>query len=327
MELPRRTFLRLTASAAASAAGSRFAMAQAYPSRPVRIIVPYAPGGQDDFSARLIAQKLSERLGQVYRVENTPGGSGNIGLGRAAESAPDGYTMLLVNSISYVVNPSLFSKIPYDPYKSFAPVTFAVPTTQLLTVNPSLPVHTVADLVKLIRDHAGQYAYASPGIGTAGYMTGELFRVSLGLDFLQVPFTGAGPAINATVAGHTQIAFGSPAASVPQVMAGTLRALAVASKRRLSVLPDVPTMAEAGFPDIECDVWEAIFVPAGTPQDIVALLNREIANAVALPDVRERLAAFGFQSSASTPQEAAVIVRNEIEKWAKLVRAAGLKAD
>jgi tripartite-type tricarboxylate transporter receptor subunit TctC len=327
MKPHRRQFLHLAAGAAALPVVSRIARAQAYPSRPVRIIVPSAPGGQDDFSARLIARKLSERLGREYRVENMPGGSSNLGLGRAAESAPDGYTMLLLNSISYVVNPSLFIKIPYDPYKSFTPVTFATPTTQVLTVTPSLPVQTAADLVNLIKANPGKYSYASPGIGTAGYMTGELFRVSLGLDLVQVPFNGAGPAINSTVAGHTPIAFGSPAASVPQVTAGMLRALAVASKARLPALPDVPTMAEAGYPDIECNVWEAVFVPAGAPKDIVALLNREIASIVALPDVKERLADFGFQSSASTPEEAAVIIRAEIAKWANVIRAAGIKAE
>ena len=181
MRLSRRTVLQLGAGAAVAPALARSAFAQAYPSRPVRIIVPTSPGGLEDFSARLIAQKLSERLGQVYRVENMPGGSENIGLGRAAESTPDGYTLLLVNSITYVVNPALFSKVPYDPYKSFAPITFATPTTQVLTVHPSMPVHTAAKLVQLIKVKPGQYTYASPGIGTSGFIAGELFRVSLGL--------------------------------------------------------------------------------------------------------------------------------------------------
>jgi tripartite-type tricarboxylate transporter receptor subunit TctC len=327
MKLPRRRFLHFAAAAGGMLALSRVAKAQAYPTRPARVIVPSAPGGLEDFSARLIAQKLSERLGQVYRVENMSGGSENIGLGRAAGSAPDGYTLLLLNSITYVVNPALFSKVPYDPYKSFAPITFATPTTLVLTVHPSMPVHAAAELVQLIKAKPGQYTYASPSIGSAGYMAGELFRVSLGLDLVQVPFSGAGPAINSTVAGHTQIAFGSPAASVPQIQAGTLRALAVTSKARLQALPDVPTMAEAGFPDVECEVWAAILAPGGTPQSIIAQLHREIADLVAQPDVKERFAAFGFQSSASTPEEAAAIIRSEIERWGKLVRTAGLKGD
>jgi tripartite-type tricarboxylate transporter receptor subunit TctC len=293
----------------------------------VRIIVPSSPGGLEDFSARLIAQKLSERLGQVYRVENMPGGSENIGLSRAAESAADGYTLLLVNSITYVVNPALFSKIPYDPYKSFAPISFATPTTMVLTVNPSMPVRSAAELVQLIKAKPGQYTYASPGIGTSGFMAGELFRVSLGLDLVQVPFTGAGPAINSTVAGHTQIAFGSPAASVPQVQAGTLRALAVTSKARLQALPDVPTMAEAGVPDQESDTLTGVVVPAGTPQPIVDRWNSEIARVVALPDVKQRLQDLGFEPVADAPAHFGERIKTEIAKWAKVVHDANIRAD
>jgi tripartite-type tricarboxylate transporter receptor subunit TctC len=322
----RRRFLHLAAGVAALAVGGRRAGAQTYPARPVRLIVTSAPGGQDDFIARLLAQKLSERLGQQLYVENIPGGGGNIGMARAAQAAPDGYTVLVVNSIVLVVNPALYAKVPYDLGKTFAPVTLATPTTQLL-VHPSLAVATVRELVDRLKAEPGKYTYASPGIGSAGFMAGELFRLTLGLDMVQVPFGGAGPAIASTVAGQTLIAFASPAAAVPQVKAGTLRALAVASAARLPVLPELSTMAEAGFPDIACDVWETILVPADTPPQIIARLNREVAAVAALPDVKERLSAFGFQPSASPPEDAAATIQRESAKWTRVIRAAGIKAE
>jgi tripartite-type tricarboxylate transporter receptor subunit TctC len=325
MKLPRRRFLQLATSAAAFHTGSRLARAETYPSRPVRVIVPFAPGGQTDAIGRLLAQKLSAQRGKQYYVENVPGAGGNIGVGRASQSAPDGYT-LLVTDISLVVNPSLYSKVPYD-LENFEAVSLAATTTQVLTINPSLPVQTVKDLVDLIRANPGKYSYASPGVGTPGHLAGELLRTSAGLDLLNVPFGGAGPAINATMGGHTPIAFGSPAAVVPQIKDGKLRALAVASKTRVSVLPDVPTMVEAGFPDVECDVWIGLFVPVKTRKEIIALLNRETNEIVALPDVTERLISFGFEPFPNTPEEAAKRVKADSEKWAKTILASGIKAE
>lgn len=327
MAFARRTFLRLVAGAFAPSIIPRTAHAQAYPARSSRMIVTSAPGGQDDFIARLLGQQLSQRLGAQFYVENVPGGGGNTGLGRAAQAAPDGYTLLVVNSIVYVVNPALYAKVPYDLSGTFAPVTVATPTTQLLVVHPSLGVTSVQALVDLIKANPGKFTYASPGIGSAGFMAGELFRLSLGLDLIQVPFGGAGPAISSTVAGQTMIAFASPAAAVPQVKAGTLRALAVATAMRLPVLPDAPTMAEAGFPAVACDVGEIVLVPAGTPQEIVTRLNREIATVLALPDVQERLITFGFRPSASTPEDAAATIRAESAKWSGVIRKAGIKAE
>ncbi|MGB9114834.1 Bug family tripartite tricarboxylate transporter substrate binding protein [Bradyrhizobium sp.] len=326
MILPRRRFLHLATGAAALQAKSRIARADTYPSRPVRVIVPFAPGGQTDVIGRLLAQKLSAHFGKQYYVENMPGAGGNIAVGRAAQAVPDGYTML-VTDISLVVNPSLHTKVPYDPFKDFELVSLAVTTTQVLTVNPSLPVQTVKDLVDLIKVNPGKYSYASPGIGTPGHLAGELLRMSAGLDLVNVPFGGAGPAINSTIGGHTPIAFGSPAAIVPQITDGKLRALAVASKTRVSVLPGVPTMAEAGFPDVECDVWVGLLVPAKTPKEIITLLNRETNEIVALPDMKERLTSLGFQPFPSTPEEAAERVRTDSEKWAKIILASGIKAE
>ncbi len=327
MKLPRRQFLHLAAGVAVLPAVSRVARAQIYPTRPVRMIVPFAPGGQTDVIARLIAQKLSEHFGKQYYVENMPGAGGNIGMGRAAQAMPDGYTLLVADGTTYVVNPTLYNKVPYDPYRDFDPISLAVTTTQVLTVYPSMPAKTVKELVAVIEANSGKYSYASAGIGSPSHLTGELFRISLGLDLVHVPFNGAGPAIGSTVAGHTPIAFGSPASSIAQVKEGNLRALAVAAKTRLQALPDVPTMAEAGFPDIECNVWIGTFAPTGMPKEIIALLNREIGKMVALPDVKERLAVLGFEPFANTPEESAVIIRTESAKWAKVIRAAGIKAE
>jgi tripartite-type tricarboxylate transporter receptor subunit TctC len=326
MKLPRRRFLHLAAGAASLPIVPRLAWAQAYPSRPVRMIVPFAPGGQNDAVGRLVAQKLSEVLGKQCIVENVGGGGGAIGAGRAAQAPRDGYTVL-VHDTGFVIAPHLYAKVAYDPFKDFDPVSLAVTTTQVLTVTPSLPVQTARELVNLVKANAGKYSYASPGIGTPGHMTAELFRLLLGLDLVHVPFNGGGPAAASTIAGHTPIAFGSPAATIAQVQDGKLRALAVASKTRLSALPNVPTMAEAGFPEVEGEFWVGMFVPAGTPADIIALLNQEIGKVVVLPDMRQRLAALGFEPASITPAQSAARLKAESAKWGKVIAAAGIKAE
>ena len=326
MKLPRRTFLHLATGLVALPAVSRVAWAQAYPTRPVRMIVPFAPGGQNDAIGRLIAQKLSEHFGKQYIIENVGGGGGAVGTGRAAQAAHDGYTLLVMDT-GFVINPHVYPKVPYDPFKDFDPISIAVTTTQVLTVTPSLPVRTVRELVDLVKANPGKFSYASPGIGTPGHMTAELFRLSLGLDLVHVPFNGAGPAVASTIGGHTPIAFGSPASSVAQVKDGKLRGLAVASGKRLVALPDVPTMAQAGFADIDVEFWIGIFAPAGTPADIIALLNREIDKAVALPDVRQRLDALGFEPAAIRLADSAAKLRSESVKWSKVVQAAGIKVE
>jgi len=326
MPLPRRHFLRFAAGAAALSALPHTARAQAYPARPVRMIVPFAPGGQNDAIGRLLAQKLSEHLGKQFVIENVGGGGGSIGTARVAQAARDGYTILVMDT-GLVINPLVYPKVPYDAFKDFDPVSLGATTTQVLTVTPSLPVHSVRELVELLKANPGKYSYASAGIGTPAQMTAELFRLSLGLNVIHVPFTGAGPAVASTIAGHTPIAFSSPASSIAQAKDGKLRALAVATGKRLPALPDVPTMAEAGFPEVEGNFWVGMFAPAGTPPEIVALLNREIGNAVALPDTRQRLDALGFEPAATTPQQAAATLRSDSAKWAKVIQAAGIKAD
>jgi tripartite-type tricarboxylate transporter receptor subunit TctC len=326
MEIQRRRFLQLAAGAAMLSSAPRIAWAQTYPARPVRLIVAFAPGGVTDTFARLMAQKLSQRLGQQFFVENITGATGNIGTGLAAKAAPDGYTLLLAFS-SYVVNPTLFNKIPYDPYKDFEPVTLAVTSTTVVTIHPSVPAKTVKDLVALIRANPGKYTYASAGAGTQAHLAGEQFRLSLGLDLVHVPFNGGGPAIAAVVGGHTPIGFSSPAASIPQIRENNVRALAITSKTRSQILPDVPTMTEAGYPDIEGDSWVGVLVPAGAPKDIINLLHREIVRIIALPDMKSRLGELGYDPVASTPEEFATRIKAEIENWAKVIRAANIKAE
>jgi tripartite-type tricarboxylate transporter receptor subunit TctC len=326
MKLPRRQFLHLAAGAAALPAVSRAAKAQAYPTRPVRAVVAFAPGGVTDTFARVMAQKLTEQLGKQVYVENIAGASGNLGTGQVAKAAPDGYTILFAFS-SHVVNPTLFARVPYDPIKNFDPVTLAVASTTVLTVNPAVPAKTVKELVDLIKANPGKYSFGSAGAGTQAHLAGEQFRLSLGLDLVHVPFGGGGPAVAAVVAGHTPISFGSPQAAMQHVREGTVRALAVTSKTRSQIFPDVPTMTEVGYPQIEGDSWVGILVPAGTPAEIIAVLYRDSAKILALPDTKERLAALGYDVVASTPQEFAARIAAEIEMWAKVIRAANIKAE
>jgi tripartite-type tricarboxylate transporter receptor subunit TctC len=301
------------------------AWSQTYPTRPVRMIVPLAAGGPTDVFARLIAQKLSDAAGKQFYVENIPGAGGNIGIGRAAQAAADGYTILVVAS-SYVVNPSLYASIPYDPVKDFDPITIAVSNVVALSVHPSITAGGVDQLIALIKSNPGKYSYASAGAGQASHLLGETFRLTLGLDLVHVPFNGSGPAITSMIAGHTPIGFTSAATAAPQVKDGKLRALAVMNKTRLPLLPQVPTMAEAGHGDIECDDWLALLAPAGTPKEITTLLHRRVADIIAQPAMQEQLAALGFQPVGNTPEEFAAQIRTDISKRAKLIHDAGIRA-
>jgi len=297
-----------------------------YPDRPVKIIVPFAPAGPTDVVARLIAQKLSERLGRQFYIENVTGAGGNTGMGQAARAAPDGYTILFASS-SYVVNPSLYPKIPYDPYKDFAPVTVAGDAPNILLVNPSVPAKTVRELIDYIKVNPGKISYASAGTGTTPHLSGELFRLSQKLDIVHVPFGGAGPAIQSLAGDHTPMAFTSLPPAIPLIKDGKIRALAVSAAKRVAALPDVPTLAEAGLPDQEADTMQAVFVPAGTPRPVIDLLYREIKAIVALPDIKERFEVLGLDPVANTPEEFAAQIKVEIEKWGKVIRGANIKMD
>jgi tripartite-type tricarboxylate transporter receptor subunit TctC len=320
----RREFLSMVGTAVL--AGPPPASAQTYPTRSVRIIVPFAPAGPTDVFARMLVPKLSSNFGQQFYIENQVGGGGNIGMGNAARAAPDGYTIVFV-STSYIVNPSLHARIPYDPYKDFAPVTLAAISPNLLSVHPSVPAKDVRELIAFLRANPGKYSFASAGVGTTPHLSGELFKLSQKLDLVHVPFNGSGPAIASTLAGHTPIAFTVITPAAPQVREGKLRALAVTTPKRSSALPDVPTLAEAGLSDQEADTMQGILVPAGTPKPIIDLLHREIVKVMALPDIKGRMAELGFEAVANTPDEFGARIKAEIPKWAKVIREANIKAE
>jgi tripartite-type tricarboxylate transporter receptor subunit TctC len=326
MQLPRRRFLQLAAAFAALPMAPRIVSAQSYPARPVRMIVPFAPGGPTDVFTRLIANKLSEQTGKQFYVENLAGASGNVGTGRAAQSAPDGYTILVTGG-GHVNNPFLYSHVPYDPMRDFEAVTLGASQPVVLTVHPSVPAQSVKELLAQIKENPGKYSFASPGVGTPPALVGELFRLSLAPDLVHVPFTGGGPAVGSTVAGHTPISFGAVTPAVPLIKDGKLRALAVTSKARTKALPDTPTMAEAGYPEVEGTSWAAVVVPMGTPKEIIAQLQQSIARIVTLPDVKERLDTLGYEPIANTPDECAAFFRSEMAKWGKVIKAAGIRAD
>jgi tripartite-type tricarboxylate transporter receptor subunit TctC len=324
MTLHRRRFIQL--AGAATLAAPRIARADAYPSRSVRVIVPFGPGGPNDLFARLMAPRLSVQLGAQFYVENVGGAGGNIGTARVAQAPPDGYT-LLCNGANFVVNPALYASVPYDPFKQFDPVTMAASSPAILTVHPSVPAQSVRQLVELIKAGANKYSYASPGTGTPPQLVGELFRLSLKLDLVHVPYKGGGEAIASTLANQTPISFGAMAPAVPLVQSGKLRALAVATKNRSQALPDVPTMTEAGFPEVEGESWFTIVAPAGTPKEIIGRLNREVARALDVPEVKERLVVLGFEAIASSPEDCATQFRRDAAKWAKVIREAGIKGE
>src|SRR6201995_4286683 len=288
-------------AAALLLAGAVPSWAEGYPTRPVRIVVGFNAGGPTDVIARLVAQHLSDSLGQQFVVENVPGAGGNLASGQVARATPDGYTLMAI-STGFMVNPSLYAKVPYDPIKDFAAVTLVAASPNVVVVNPQVPAKTLPELVQLIRDNPGKYSYAGPGVGSTPHLGGELFRLTYKLDLVHVPFTGAAPAVQATIGGHTPIAFTALPSSMSAIQAGQVRAIGIAATERSPQIPDVPTFAEEGVKDQEADTLTGIVAPAATPKEIIDLLAREIAKAVARPDVKERLAAPGFFPGAHTPE-------------------------
>jgi tripartite-type tricarboxylate transporter receptor subunit TctC len=280
-----RKFL-LTAALVVSTMAS--AQAQGYPNRPVRVIVPFAPGGVTDVVARLWAQRMSQNLGQQFYVENHAGGGSNLGMGLAARQPADGYSILIAAS-SFAVNPGLYNKIPYDPFKDFAPVTLIAATPNVLVVHPSVPANDMKELIELVRADPGKYSYAMSGIGTPNHLHAEQLKLSYKLDMVTVPFTGGGPAVQSTLGGHTPIAFVALTAIPPLVEGGKLKALGVTGAKRSSVLPNVPTMTEMGVQGQEADTFTGVVVPAGTPKEVIDKLHAESVKVLALPEVKEQL--------------------------------------
>jgi tripartite-type tricarboxylate transporter receptor subunit TctC len=323
MTLIRRKLLCLAAAAVAAPCLPRMARSQSYPSRPIRMIVPVAPGGPVDVLNRIIVQKLSERWGNQFHVENIPTGAGNVATGTAAKAPADGYTVLAVTT-GFVINPSLYVKLPYDPIRDFAPVTLVGASPHVMAVHPSLP-DNVKELVAMAKANPAKYSYASPGTGQSGQLAGEMFRLACGLDLVHVPFNGAVPAITSTIAGHTQIAFMSLAAAAGSIKDGKLRALAVTSRNRSDRFPNVPTMAEAGVPDQESAFGQGIVFPAGAPREIIDRWHREIVKIVMEPDVKERLTAMNLEPVANTPDEFGVWITTELRRWRKVIEDANMK--
>jgi tripartite-type tricarboxylate transporter receptor subunit TctC len=302
------------------------AAAPAYPTRQVRIIVPYPAGGPTDVIARVVAQHLSESLGQNFFVENLTGASGVVGTGTAGNAPGDGHTLLFVTN-DFAVAPVVSSKVPYDAIKSFAPVTIAAASPQVVVVHPSFPAKTMQELIALAKAEPGKYNYASLGIGFGQLSSERLFRLGLGLDIVRVPFPGAAPIITSTLAGHTPIAVLGLPPTAPHIKEGKLRGLAVTSPKRSPAFPEIPTMAESGVRDQESELIIGVVAPAATPKPIVELLQRQIARIVALPEVKERLDALGFAAVANAPEAYAAQIKGDIATWSKVVRDANITVE
>ena len=316
-----RTFLLALASALACGAS-----AQDYPSRPIRLIVPFAPGGGTDILIRILAPKLGATLGQQLVVENRPGASSIIGTELVARSAPDGYTVLAVDT-TFTVNPSLQPKLPYDSLKDLAPVIHLAAAPVILVLHPSVPAQTVKELVALAKSKPGALAYASGGNGASTHLAGELFKMVAGVDIVHVPYKGTGPAIADVVAGQVQMNFAGISSARPFVESGRLRAIAVTGARRNPALPEAPTFAEAGLPGVDAGTHWGLLVPAGTPADVIGKLNVQTDRVLQQPDVKARIAELGFEAAGGTPEAWAALVRAEMTKWARVVKEARIKID
>jgi tripartite-type tricarboxylate transporter receptor subunit TctC len=303
------------------------AHAQTYPSKPVRFVVPLAPGGGSDLVARTVAMKLTEALGQPVVIDNRAGAAGSIGADIAAKSPPDGHTLFLGSNGPLAINPSLYAKLPYDASRDFAPVSLVTVMPFVLVVHPTLPVKSVKELIALAKSRPGQLNYGSPGNGSTTHLANELLKSMTGMQIAHVPYKGVAPAATDLISGNIQMMSGDLSTLVPHVRSGRMRPLAVTSARRSELLPELPTVAEAGVPGYEAIGWFGVLVPAGTPAAIVERLNGAMLKGLAAPDARQRLSAFGGDVAAGSPEQFAAHIRTEAAKWGKLIKAIGLKAD
>jgi tripartite-type tricarboxylate transporter receptor subunit TctC len=322
----RRAFLQASGFALAAASGiaPKTVHAANYPDRPIKIIVPFAPGGPTDIMARIVATHLGEAIGGTLVVENRPGAGGNIGIGIAAHADPDGYTLLITSS-AYVVNPGLYAKIPYDPYKDFAPIAELGTSPNVILVDPKLGVNSIADLVARAKANPNELNYASPGIGTTPHLSGELFKITAGVNLTHVPFSGAGPAIQAILAGTTQVAFAALPPAHPHIESGALRALAVTGEHRWFDLPNVPTMIELGYKDFISDTLQGFLAPAKTPPAVVELLAARSTEILKVAKTAEQLRNDGFEVIANGPDGMKKRIDDEVPKWRDIITRAGIK--
>ena len=325
MKLPRRNFLHLAAGAAALPAVSRFAWAQAYPTRPVRLIVPVAPAGASDITARLIGQWLSERLGQQFVIDNRPGGGGNIGTEAVVRAPADGYTLLLVGGLN-AVNATFYDKLNYNFIRDIAPVASIIRTPFVMAVNPTVPAKTVPEFIAYAKTSPGKINYASAGTGTSTHLTGELFKMMAGVDVVHVPYRGGGPALNDLLGGQVQVMFPTTVSSIGYIRAGRLRALAVTAATGSDALPDISTVGEF-LPGYEASASYGIGAPKGTPVEIIAMLNKEINAALGDPKMKARLADLGGTPLLGSAADFGKLIAEETEKWAKVIKALNIKAD
>ena len=323
--MKNKILIVIAAFACAGAAAGTYA--QTYPTKAVRFVVPFAPGGGSDLVARTVAMKLTEALGQPVVIDNRAGAAGSIGADIAAKSPPDGHTLLLGSNGPLAINPSLYAKLPYDAARDFAPVSLVTVMPFVLVVHPTLPVKSVKELIALAKARPGQLNYGSPGNGSTTHLANELLKSMTGMQIAHVPYKGVAPAATDLISGNIQMMSGDLSTLMPHVRSGRMRPLAVTSARRSSLLPDMPTVAEAGVPGYEAIGWFGVLVPAGTPAAIVERLNSAMVKGLAAPDARQRLSAFGGDVAVGTPEQFAAHIRTEAAKWGKLIKAIGLKAD
>jgi len=314
-------------AAAASALPAASALAQAFPNKPMRLILPYPPGGGSDTIARPFARKMAENTGQQVVVDNRGGAGGNIGMETAARSAPDGYTFVMGLTAQLAVNPGLYPKLPYDPIRDFEPVTLLANGAYLLVAHPSLPASTMKDVIAIGKKRPNEILYASSGNGSGAHLASELLNTMTGIKLKHVPYKGGGPALVDTISGQTQLLFATPIASAGHIEAGRLRAIAVSTTKRVSSMPNVPTVAESGVPGYDSGVWYGMLAPKGTPRDIVSRLNEEFRKVLADPGIRSFLTKSGVDPEGSTPEELGKYMRSELAKWTKVIKAANITVD
>jgi tripartite-type tricarboxylate transporter receptor subunit TctC len=301
--------------------------AQPWPSKPIKWVVPFAPGGTTDILARTIGEKLSVTLGQPIIVENKPGAGGGVGAEQVAKSPPDGYTIMGGTISTHAINASLYKNLPYDPVRDFAPITLIVRVPNMLVVNPDVPAKDVRELIALLKANPGKYSFASSGNGTSQHLSGELFKVMTGVEMQHVPYRGSPPALADVVGGQVTMTFDNITTAWPLVKGGKLRALAVTTAKRSPIAPDVPTLAESGLTGYEIGSWQGVFAPAGVPAEIVKRFNAEIVRIINAPDVRQKLLDMGAEPAPNTPEEFAAMVKAEVAKWGDVVRKSGATVD